>query len=63
MERKINILGKEGRELRRVTRELLVRLWPLMETSCPVADEAWLRRLKEWLDEVRSWPIDSSGML
>jgi hypothetical protein len=61
MERAIDPQGKDGRDLRRVTRELVIRLWPLMETSCRTADEAWLARLKEWLGEVRTWPIDSSG--
>ena len=58
----IDIEGKDGRELRRVTKELVIRLWPLMETSCRGADQAWLARLKEWLAEVRTWPIDSSGL-
>ena len=56
MEETIDIQGKGGCELRRVTKELVIRLWPLMGTSCQ-ADEA---RLREWLDEVRTWPIDSS---
>ncbi len=44
-----------------MTKELVIRLWPLMGTGCQ-ADDAWLARLKEWLDEVRTWPIDSSGL-
>ena len=59
MERAIDTQGEEGRELRRVTKELVIRLWPLMRTNC-LADEARLARLKEWLDEVRTWPIDGS---
>jgi hypothetical protein len=59
MEETVDIQGKDGRELRRVTRELVIRLWPLMGTSCQ-ADEARLARLKEWLDEIRTWPIDGS---
>lgn len=62
LERMIDIEGKDGRELRRVTKELVIRLWPLVETSCRAADQAWLARLKEWLAEVRTWPIDSSGL-
>lgn len=57
----IDIKGKDERELRRVTKELVIRLWPLMATSCQ-ADESRLARLKEWLDEVRTWPIDSSRL-
>ena len=61
MERTLDIQGKDVSELRRVTRELVIRLWPLMGTSC-LADEARLARLKEWLAEARTWPIDSSGL-
>lgn len=61
MEGMIDIKGKDERELRRVAKELVIRLWPLMAPSCQ-ADEAWLARLKEWLNEVRTWPIDSSGL-
>jgi len=60
MERAIDAQGKDWRELRRVTKELVIRLWPLMEMNFRGADQAWLARLKEWLDEVRTWPIDSS---
>ena len=35
MEGMIDIKGKDERELRRVTKELVIRLWPLMATSCP----------------------------
>jgi hypothetical protein len=53
--------GTEESEIRRVTKELVIKLWPLMGTSCQ-ANEALLARLKGWLDEVRTWNIDNSGL-
>jgi hypothetical protein len=61
MEQTVDIQGKDESELRRVTKELVIRLWPLMGTSYQ-CDEARLARLKEWLDEVRTWPIESSRL-
>lgn len=53
--------GTEKSEIRRVTKELIIRLWPLLGTSFQ-ADEALVARLKEWLDEVRTWDIESQGL-
>jgi len=58
MEEMIDIKEKNEQELRRVTKELIIRLWPLLGTSSR-ADEALIARLREWLDEIRTWTIDS----
>jgi hypothetical protein len=55
----IDIEGKDEQEIRRVTKELIIRLWPLLGTSFQ-ADEALTARLKGWLDEIRTWTTNSS---
>lgn len=55
----IDIEGKDEQEIRRVTKELIIRLWPLLGTSFQ-GDEALIARLKEMLHEIRTWTIDSS---
>ena len=59
MEKTDDFEGKEESEIRRVTKELIIRLWPLLGTSFQ-GDEALTARLREWLDEIRTWTIDSS---
>jgi len=59
VEETIDIEGKDEQEVRRVTKELIIRLWPLLGTSFE-ADEVLIARLREWLDEIRTWTIDSS---
>lgn len=58
MEKTDDFTGKEEPEVRRVAKELIIRLWPLLGTSFE-ADEALIARLREWLAEIRAWTIDS----
>lgn len=59
MEEMVDIERKDELEIRRVTKELIIRLWPLLGTSFE-ADEVLTARLREWLDEIRTWTIDAS---
>jgi hypothetical protein len=60
VENTVDLAGKDESEIRRVTKEIIIGLWPLLGAGFQ-ADEAQVARLKEWLDEVRTWNVDRSG--